>query len=314
MDLLLLLTYFSFCWVIFKIFKIPVNQWSMTTVVLGAVIFLGTLLSIMHLYHPASVNARSMFVTTPIVPNVRGKVIEVNVIPNKPLKAGEVLFKIDPTPYQARVDRLVSELELAKTRLSDAKQLLKARAGRQDDVERYTKDVASLTAQLHEAEFNLESTVVKAPTDGFVTHQRLRVGMMAVPLPLAPVMTFIHTDKAQFVATFTQQSMQTIKEGNLAEVMFPGIPGRIFNAKVVGVMPALSEGQLVPGAAMVNTRPTPEGLMPVLVELTDTMEGYHVPMGSFATVAVYSEEFHHITIMRKIILRMLSWSNYVRLH
>jgi multidrug resistance efflux pump len=314
MDLLLLLTYFSVCWAIFKIFKIPVNQWSLTTVVLGAIFFLGTLLSIMHLYHPASVTARTMFTTTPIVPNVRGKVIEVNVKPNVPLKAGDVLFKIDPVPFQAEVDRLTSELELSKSLLSDARALVKARAGRQDDVDRYRKDVKALSAQLVNANFNLESTVVRAPSDGFVTHLRLREGTMAVPMPLAPVMTFIHTEKPFFMATFTQQSMQTIKEGNLAEVMFPGIPGRVFNAKVVTMMPALTEGQLAPSATMINTRPTPEGLILIQIELTDSMEGYYIPLGSYATVAVYSEDFHHITIMRKIILRMLSWSNYVRIH
>ena len=39
-----------------------------------------------------------------IVPNVAGEVIEVPVDPNKPLKAGDVLFRIDPVPYKAQVD------------------------------------------------------------------------------------------------------------------------------------------------------------------------------------------------------------------
>ncbi len=41
-----------------------------------------------------------------IVPNVAGEVTEVPVEPNKPLKAGDVLFKIDPVPYQAQVDAI----------------------------------------------------------------------------------------------------------------------------------------------------------------------------------------------------------------
>ena len=54
METLLLLTYLSFCWIIFKVFKIPVNKWTMTTVVLGGIIMLGTLLGGMAYYHPAT--------------------------------------------------------------------------------------------------------------------------------------------------------------------------------------------------------------------------------------------------------------------
>ncbi len=55
-----------------------------------------------------------MYVTTPLIPSVRGKVIEVPVIPNKLLKEGELLFRVDPTPYQTEVTRLEASLEQAK--------------------------------------------------------------------------------------------------------------------------------------------------------------------------------------------------------
>src|SRR5215510_6114678 len=44
--------------------------------------------------------------SVPIVPDVAGEVIDVPVVANTPLKAGDVLFKIDPVPYQAQVDAL----------------------------------------------------------------------------------------------------------------------------------------------------------------------------------------------------------------
>ena len=46
-----------------------------------------------------------------IVPNVAGEVTEVPVEPNKPLKAGDVLFKIDPVPYQAQVDSIGAQVK-----------------------------------------------------------------------------------------------------------------------------------------------------------------------------------------------------------
>ena len=51
METLLILTYASACWFIFKIFKIPVNKWSLTTVVLGGVAMLGTIMAGLCAYH-----------------------------------------------------------------------------------------------------------------------------------------------------------------------------------------------------------------------------------------------------------------------
>lgn len=103
METLLILTYSSLCWLIFKIFKIPVNKWSLTTVVLGGVIMMGTLLAGMAYFHPASAAARFYAFTTPIVSNVRGKIIEVPVQPNTPLIQGDVLCMIDPVPFQGKL-------------------------------------------------------------------------------------------------------------------------------------------------------------------------------------------------------------------
>src|ERR1700754_846966 len=58
-----------------------------------------------------------------IVPNVAGEVIDVPVVPNQPLKEGDVLFKIDPTPYRAQVDTLQAQLKFQELRLAQMTQL-----------------------------------------------------------------------------------------------------------------------------------------------------------------------------------------------
>ena len=70
-----------------------------------------------------------------IVPNVAGEVTEVPVEPNKPLKAGDVLFKIDPVPYQAQVDSIGAQVKFEELRLSQMTQLQLSDAGRAFDVE-----------------------------------------------------------------------------------------------------------------------------------------------------------------------------------
>ncbi len=52
MDLLLILTYTAICVAIFKIFRIPLNKWSVPTAVLGGVVLIGTLILLMNYNHP----------------------------------------------------------------------------------------------------------------------------------------------------------------------------------------------------------------------------------------------------------------------
>jgi multidrug resistance efflux pump len=105
MELLLILLYVSICYVVFKVFKIPVNQWSLATAALGGIVGIVLLLLIMNYNHPFTKNARIYFSVTPVLPSVRGRVIEVPVQTNVPLKEGAVLFRIDPKPYQYVVDQ-----------------------------------------------------------------------------------------------------------------------------------------------------------------------------------------------------------------
>src|SRR5215470_16659310 len=103
MELLLALIYVALCVAIFKIFRIPVNQWSLATAAFGGGIGIALLILVMNYNHPFTANARIYFVTTPVIPGVKGRVEEVPVSPNTPLKEGDVLFRIDARPYEYAV-------------------------------------------------------------------------------------------------------------------------------------------------------------------------------------------------------------------
>lgn len=316
METLLMLTYASLCWIIFKVFKIKVNQWSLTTAILGGVILLGLIFMSMAFYHPASKSARSYFITTPIVSNVRGLVTDVPAKANVPLKKGDVLFTIDKTPFQAKYDQVKSDLEFAKLRLKESKDLKKLAGGSKFDVEKYQKDVKTLSAELEDAKFKLDSCVVKAPTNGFITHVRVKKGFMTVPIPLLPAMTFVNTDSMMYVAGFEQQPMQNIHVGEKGEIIFPGIPGKTFRIEVIDIFPALAEGELTPTRTMLSfSRKLPPGQIPVRFKILDDMSSYYLPMGSEGVVALYNEDhLHEISIIRKVLLRMESWRYFLKFH
>jgi len=315
MDLLLILTYTAICIAIFKIFKIPLNKWSVPTAVLGGIVLIGALILLMNYNHPYSEMSRQYFVTTPIVPNVTGQVIEVPVTGNEPLDKGDILFKLDPVPFQNKVDSLKARVQAAKTELERADKLFKAKAGSKRDLDLAAASLDDQQAQLAQAEYDLSQTTVRAPARGYATQVILRPGMRAASLPLRPVMIFVSAEGNYLIGWFRQNSLLRLEVGNEAEVAFDGIPGTVFTGEVQLVLPALAEGQVQASGNLVNpsTAPRP-GRIPVLINITDPRyEVYasQVPGGSYAQAAIYSEHFHHVAIMRKILLRMSAWMNYL---
>jgi len=318
METLMLLTYITFCWIIFKVFRIPVNKWSLTTAVLGGVVLIGAMLMGMAYFHPGSRSARIYFVTTPIVSNVKGKVIEVPVKANEPVKKGDILFKIDPTPFEARVEAIKSELQFAKQRLKDTKELMVSAGGSKFEVLEWEKKVATLEADLKGAQFRLDSCTVRAPGNGFVTHVRLRPGMMAVTVPILSPMTFVDTDSIALIAGFGPEPYKNIKKGDPAEVIFPTIPGKTFQGRVERVLPAIAEGELRVDRTMYSlNRALPPGQIPVVIKLDENLSKLGLPLGVDATVAVYGAKegiWSHVAIIRKLLLRMMSWQYFLRFH
>jgi multidrug resistance efflux pump len=175
-------------------------------------------------------------------------------------------------------------------------------------------DVARIQAELEQARYDLERTVVRAPTSGYVSQLLLRPGMMAASLPLRPVMVFVHDEQPPMVAAFRQNSALRLREGFEAEIVYPSIPGRVFKGVVTQVLPNVGEGQLQTSGSLVGTEVFRSvGRMAVEIEVTDDLSEFQLPRGSRAQVAVYSDRFSHVAIMRRILLRMSSWQNYLYL-
>jgi multidrug resistance efflux pump len=372
MDLLIILTYAAFAYGVFRIFKIPVNGFTLLTAALGGIAILAALVLGMNYNHPFSSEARFYFNTTPIVPAVSGVVTEVPVKADTQLKAGDVLFRIDPEPFenavkakeaaladalqtthqlratadaaQKKLESALADRDSAKDVFERSKKLLETGAIAQVQFERakntfnaaeataqsakseadralleaeavvkgVNTDVARLQAELDTAKFNLEQSVVRAPTDGAVQQNFLRPGMYAASLPLRPVMIFLHNEKPKFTAAFLQNSAQRIEEGSEAEFILPAVPGRFFKGKVAAVGAFIPQGQLQPSGNLVDPEQIKgEGRILVKIEPEEDISKYLIVPGSTAQVAIYTHHMHHLAILRKVLLRMKSWTNFL---
>jgi len=165
-----------------------------------------------------------------IVPEVAGEVVDVPVAANTPLKAGDVLFRIDPTPYKAQLDTIEAQLKFAELRFSQFSELQRNNAGRAFDVQQHEAEVEQLRAQLEGAKWNLDKTNVRAPADGYVTNLALRKGARVTAQ--SPVMAFIDTSETIFGVEIPQIYARYVEVGQPVEVTFKPFPGKVFPGRV----------------------------------------------------------------------------------
>jgi len=173
-------------------------------------------------------------------------------------------------------------------------------------------EVREVEAQLEKARWDLEQTVIRAPNDGYVPQLTLRPGQMVVPLPLRPVMIFVASEQQVLIASFAQKAISDIKPGMDAEVTFEAYPGKSFKVKVKRVFTIVPEGEiLASGQLLKATSKNAEGRIPVSFEYGEDIAALNLPAGTQASVAVYTDRVHALSIVRKIILRMKSWESFV---
>ena len=189
---------------------------------------------------------------------------------------------------QAVVDTATRNLDAARQTLAQSQAAAeRARLAFSSEIGGVNTAVARLQADLQNAEFNLSETKVVAPTDGYVTQLFLKPGMTASPA--TPTMVFIHSGANLLSASFPQNALQRVHENDEAEIAFDAIPGRIFQAKVLIVTDAISQGQVQASGTLIDpeNRSKERGRAVAKLELTDNISGYQLPAGSSGQVAVY---------------------------
>src|SRR6266545_3747190 len=112
--IIILCLYVVALWLVFSKFKLVRWGWLSGTIsiAIGGFI-LATFLALFNYLTPSgrvTVTGRVVEVT----PNVTGQIVAIPVKPNVPVKTGDVLFQIDPAPFQYKVAQLKASLAGAR--------------------------------------------------------------------------------------------------------------------------------------------------------------------------------------------------------
>jgi len=135
MDALILALYAFIVWLIFFKFKwLPWNNTSMVIVITIPIVGMTALILTLNVVAPSTADVRVIKYVVNVIPQVKGRVIEVPVEPNRPVKKGAVLFRIDPTPYELQVKVLEASLASAEGSSNKLNKELEAAVGRTQSV------------------------------------------------------------------------------------------------------------------------------------------------------------------------------------
>jgi len=154
MEVIILGIYSAIVWFIFiKMKWLPWNTTSQVTVAIIPIVGLTALILLLNVVAPSTADVRVIKYVVNVVPQVRGRVVEVPVEPNRLVHKGDVLFRIDPTPYELTVRSL--EAQLANTSASE-RELGEQLAGAVGKVDESRGTIEQAESRIREVQSKLE--------------------------------------------------------------------------------------------------------------------------------------------------------------
>jgi multidrug efflux system membrane fusion protein len=142
-------------------------------------------------------------------PQVSGRIVDVRFRDGQTVGKGDVLFVIDPRPFEAAMQQAKADLSAAKERrafaereLARARKLIRTNAvakrvvdERENEFANATSAVDSAAAQVLKAEIDLDHAYVKAPISGRVSRVEVTAGNLVQTGSDAPLLTSIVSDR-----------------------------------------------------------------------------------------------------------------------
>jgi multidrug resistance efflux pump len=186
---------------------------------------------------------------------------------------------------------------------------------------RYTSDiggvnttVAAIQAELDQARYYLDNTLMVAPEDGTIINLQVRPGMVAGELRIGAIATLIVDADRYLLANYFQENLKFVKSGQEVEIALDLYPGQIFPGKVEAIWQGSGAGQLLPSGTLpsFNYVPTelPQGQFAVAIRL-DGADQSRFPIGTQGRAAIYTNPKSAFVVLRKIGIRGYTWLNFI---
>jgi multidrug resistance efflux pump len=168
-----------------------------------------------------------------IAPRVSGPITQIAVKDNQFVKAGDLLFAIDPTPYQDAVDSADAQKINAGADLQRIQALVGAGGTTKEQVDEAVAKDKSAAAALSTAKYDLDGCRVVAPFDGYITNLNISEGAYAHAA--SEEITMIDARNWYVIANYRESLLDHIAVGDGADVYLMSKPGVKYHGVVEGI-------------------------------------------------------------------------------
>ena len=283
-----------------------VFAWGLTLAVAAVAVWLGCDAYRRHLSAPWTRDGQVQADVVLVAPRVSGPVLHVAVVDNQAVKAGDLLFTLDPSTYQAALREAEAALDVARAREAEqaavtdrlnALERIERQAVTAENRQKAQAALAGARAARQQAEAEVETarlrlgfTEVRASVDGYVTNVSLQPGAQAV----ADTPLFALIDAASFRVTgfFRETLIRRIAVGSRAEVTLMAYPDRPLSGVVESLDWGISRSNGTPGEDLLpDVQPTFDWIrlaqrVPVNIRLSDVPDDVILRVGLTASVQV----------------------------
>ncbi|MBS1301356.1 HlyD family secretion protein [Loktanella sp. SALINAS62] len=203
---------------------------------------------------------------------------------------------------QAALDSAEATITAAEANAESARQQLGAQ-GEENTA------IRAAGLALEQAEYDLLSTTVVAPSLGLVTNLHLTEGQFVNAG--AGVVTFINADAVWITADLRENQLLNVNAGDAVTITFDALPGRVFEGRVDsigwGINPGRSESGGLPINAPSNQWFEPARKMPVRIVLDGGMEAWpsKARLGGKAGVLIHATDDNHFVTRVAAVLQQL---------
>jgi multidrug resistance efflux pump len=245
---------------------------------------------------------------------------------NTELVAAGAGNRFDLEQAQTSVDELLSQIAAARAAEQEVREKLAGRvkgdlaavaeakaqlATAEAQVRASEAQVETTRAELENTRWDLSQTTVVAPGDGTMVNVMLRPGFFVAGMPFNEVMTFVDDDY-QIFALFGQNELHQVGAGDEAELTLDTYPGRVVKAHVDSIVWAQAQGQLeATGDLPRTTFVAPPGRFPVKLLVGEHDQPLFLAAGARGSAAIYTEHLVLVHIIRKVLLRVASYLDYI---
>jgi multidrug resistance efflux pump len=261
-------------------------------------------------------------------------------------KQDVLVLKADTAINAQKIARLRADLVFAKYQQKLSTGLAKNGAGPEEDAQKWTAQVASvdasikeaqaeearaqlrytsningvnttvaeIEAELEQARYYLDNTLLVAPEDGYIINLQARPGMVAGDVRIGAIASFVCDADRYLLANFFQENLKYVKPGQEVEAAIDLYPGQIFTGKVLAIWQGSGAGQMLPSGTVpsFNYVPTevPQGQFAVAIRL-DGADQSRFPIGTQGRATIYANPKSLFVPLRKIMIRAYSWFNWI---